>query len=338
MKNTLVRQTDETYSNYRIPGIVITRKNTVLTYYEARRTASDWAHMDILLYRSEDGGETFSDAVVMARGTDEFPTVNNPVCIVDEDNTIHFIYCRNYSIGGGDVFYRRSEDDGKTWSEPRNIMAMTRPEVHNVFACGPGHGIRTKDGTLLVPVWMVKKDAGAPLFEHHPGTVSTLFSHDRGETWQLGEEIPAQNGCNDPNETQAALLSDGRVYLNVRTTATGYRAYTVSENGYEDWLPLTLDRTLPDPTCFGSTASAVVSGHHILAVVNCADDTERRNLVCHFSYDDGKTWADSVTVEPDDAGYADIAMTEDGTVYVLYEQEAGIRDRLAVFPIPDMGK
>lgn len=334
VRNTLHRRADETYSNYRIPGIVVTKCGTVITYFEARRTASDWAHMDILLYRSEDGGETFSAPIVMAHGTDDYPTVNNPVCIVGEDGVLHFIYSRNYSVGGGDVFYRRSEDDGRTWSEPRNIMASTAPQLHNVFACGPGHGIDTGHG-LFVPVWLVQKSAGQDLMSHHPGTVSTLYSCDGGLTWQLGALIEGTAECRDPNETQAAILSDGRMYLNVRLSGVGYRAYTTSATGYDGWSPLKTDPTLPDPTCFGSTASAVVNGRHILAVVNCAHQTARENLVCRISFDDGASWAKSITVEPGDAGYADIALTEDGTVFVLYEQSAGIRDRLAVFTIDD---
>ncbi len=334
MTNTLVREQDEEYSNYRIPGIVVTKRGTVITYYEARRTASDWAPMDILLYRSENGGKTFGAPIVMAQGDDAYPTVNNPVCIVDGDGTLHFLYCRNYSVGGGDVWYRRSDDDGITWSAPRNIMASTAPELHNVFACGPGHGIDTGD-MLLVPVWLVLKTADMDLMSHHPGTVSTLYSTDNGQTWKLGALIEGTDICRDPNETQAAVLSDGRIYLNVRLSGVGFRAYTVSETGYDGWSALALDPALPDPTCFGSTASAVVDGQHILAVVNCAHPDKRENLTCRISYDDGQSWAKSLVVEPGDAGYADIALTEDGTFYVLYEQSAGIRDRLAVFSIED---
>ena len=336
IRNTLVREQDETYSNYRIPGIVITKAGTVITYYEARRTASDRAMMDILLYRSEDGGETFSAPIVMAQGDDTYPTVNNPVCIVGADGTLHFLYCRNYSVGGGDVWYRKSTDDGRTWTEPRNIMASTEPDLHNVFACGPGHGITTADGMLLVPIWMVQKCAGQEEMSHHPGTVSTLYSRDNGNTWALGALIAPTDEHRDPNETQAAILSDGRNYLNVRVTGIGYRAYTTSATGYDGWTPLVTDTALPDPTCFGSTASAVVDGQHILAVVNCAHQAKRENLVCRLSFDDGRTWAKSLVVEPGDAGYADIALTDDGTVYVLYEQSAGVRDRLAVFEVGDV--
>ncbi|MBP3919685.1 MAG: exo-alpha-sialidase [Clostridia bacterium] len=314
----------------------MTKKHTVITYFEARRNASDWAHMDILLYRSENGGDTFSAPIVMANGTDMHPTVNNPVCIVDDDNTLHFLYCIDYSVGGGDVLYRRSDDDGITWSAPRSILEATKPELHNVFACGPGHGIRMQNGTLLVPIWMVKKEANVPLMEHSPSSVFTLYSKDHGDTWHLGAEIPMSAECRDPSETQAALCADGSVYLNIRTACTGYRAYTVGKTGYDGWKCAVLDRTLPDPTCFGSTAAAVVDGQHMLAVVNCANQTERKNLVLRISLDDGATWKQSFTVEPGDAGYADIAFTDDGTIYVLYEQRYGERERLAVIHVKEL--
>ena len=47
------------YALYRIPGIVVTQKGTVLAFCEARKgTANDWGIIDIMLRRSEDGGRT----------------------------------------------------------------------------------------------------------------------------------------------------------------------------------------------------------------------------------------------------------------------------------------
>ena len=46
---------------YRIPGIVVTHRGTILAYAEGRRyTGSDWDTIDIVLRRSTDGGATFS--------------------------------------------------------------------------------------------------------------------------------------------------------------------------------------------------------------------------------------------------------------------------------------
>ena len=50
----------EDYAIYRIPGLVVTSKGTVLAYCEARRTGkSDWDTIDILLRRSTDGGKSW---------------------------------------------------------------------------------------------------------------------------------------------------------------------------------------------------------------------------------------------------------------------------------------
>ena len=54
---------DETYSNHRIPGMIVTSKGTLIIYNEARRTASDWANMDIFIQRSEDHGESFGEPI-----------------------------------------------------------------------------------------------------------------------------------------------------------------------------------------------------------------------------------------------------------------------------------
>src|SRR5262245_10892044 len=51
---------EESYALYRIPGIVVSKKGTVLAYCEARKTAKgDWGPIDVLLRRSTDGGKTW---------------------------------------------------------------------------------------------------------------------------------------------------------------------------------------------------------------------------------------------------------------------------------------
>src|SRR5580692_140344 len=48
------------YVLYRIPGLVVTTKGTLLAYCEARKfRGSDWDAIDILLRRSTDGGKTW---------------------------------------------------------------------------------------------------------------------------------------------------------------------------------------------------------------------------------------------------------------------------------------
>ena len=46
------------YRTYRIPGIVVTTKGTLLAYGEARKgSKSDWGVIDVWMRRSRDGGQ-----------------------------------------------------------------------------------------------------------------------------------------------------------------------------------------------------------------------------------------------------------------------------------------
>ena len=47
-------------ARYRIPGIVVTTKGTILAYCEARKNDSkDWGEIEVHLRRSTDGGKTW---------------------------------------------------------------------------------------------------------------------------------------------------------------------------------------------------------------------------------------------------------------------------------------
>ena len=47
------------YTDFRIPGLVVTENGTLLRYCECRRSYSDWADIDIKVSRSTDGGKTW---------------------------------------------------------------------------------------------------------------------------------------------------------------------------------------------------------------------------------------------------------------------------------------
>ncbi len=331
------------YSNYRIPGIVTTNQDTIIMYYEARMTSSDWAYIDILAFRSTDGGTTWDEPITLAAGADAGLTMNNPIMIVGNDNTLHFLYCVEYgtctSCGtsasslcthGAGVFYRKSIDDGITWSEPINISDSTSPDMRNVIATGPGHGIALANGTLVIPVWLVKKEENASLQSHFPSNVTTLYSTDNGVSWQLGEIVPNNSGIPSPNETMAVECSDGSVMLNIRTHYGGYRAVCWSPNGYSDWSSMEYDTTLIDPTCMGSVTKYDIEGDpYTILFTNCESTNSRGNLVLKGSTDNGRTWNIRKVIDAGVAGYSDVTVDSKGTIYVLYEVNYGETINLA---------
>ena len=336
------------YKLYRIPGIVVTKRGTILAYTEARRTGSgDWDSIDILMRRSTDGGATFSPQRVIARapgkierssvaiernqGKPDDVTYNNPVAIADADGAVHFLFCVEYMR----AFYMRSEDDGQTFSVPAEITGVFdqfRPEyAWRVIATGPGHGIQLRNGRLLVPVWLALGTGGNG---HHPSVNATIFSDDRGATWHRGDIVMLSTArFPDPNETSAVELENGGVMLNVRTEAgENRRTVVTSKDGATHWSAPQFAEDLPDPICFASMVRLSFKadkGRDRILFVNPdnlvrADGKDSRskdrvNLTVRLSYDEGRHWTVKRTVEPGATGYADLAVMPDGTILCLYE-------------------
>ena len=249
------------------------------------------------------------------------------------------MYCVEYGVGGGGVYHRFSDDNGITWSATEDISASTSPESRNAFALGPGHGVVTKDGTLIIPCWMVLRSENVPLKAHMPSVIATLCSKDNGKTWFLGERIPCGNDVVCPNETAASVLSDGRIYLNIRCE-TAYRASSIGKNGYNEWSVAALDKRLADPRCFGSLAFCDRPGFpHTIFFINCENKDERKNLVLKASADDTKNWNFRLVIDENRGGYADIAFDpKEEKIYIIYENDFGREVFLAVTDIDFMKK
>lgn len=331
-ENRVFWETDSRYVQYRIPGMIVTQKGTLLAYCEARTSPSDWALMDVILCRSEDGGKSFGAQLILAAGNNRHKTVNNPVMVQDRNGRIHFLYCEDYGVNNGRVLRKFSDDDGLTWSEPLDLTSATMPEYRNAFALGPGHGICLTDGTLLIPVWMVPKRYGAKTGAHCPSEVCTLYSVDNGETWKMGEILGNTEEILSPNETEAAETSDGGVYLNLRHLSM-QRAVAYSDNGYSAWHDYHADYRLNDPQCFGSVISFCDGIHpRSLLFANCNSKEARKNVTVRISTDDGKNWTGGKVLDAERGGYTEMAADEkNGRVYVLYENSAGYSEHLAIF-------
>lgn len=315
------------YMEYRIPGIIVTEKGTIICCYEGRMdTHNDWAQIDIVVCRSSDGGEHFARQVIASTdeaaddsGKREPVTWNNPVLIRDGE-LVHLVFHRNYET----AYHCVSLDDGLTFSEPVEITAAFRefPWEWNVCASGPGHGLVTKRGRLVIPIWLA---CGKSLDEtgrkkaHQPSTAGAIYSDDRGKTWHAG---PLVDGIVSANETAAVERSDGTVLFNFRNKEPdGCRAFGISRDGAGEFERIWREPGLPDPECFGSMAR-LDEGR--IGFVNCANRErnhllgERIFLTVSVSGDDGESWKPSVLVDIY-GGYADMAVDGD-RLYVFYEQ------------------
>lgn len=338
------------YDLYRLPGVVVTKAGTVIAYGEARRldvnrdnfgsgTNGDLCEMDLYLRRSTDGGESFGDRIWIAKGAEYYEngygeTINNPVMIVGNDGRLHLLYTCNLANGG--LWYTYSDDDGVTWSTPRNTVSTLQKNVAwTQIACGVGHGVCLSDGTLMTSAWVYEGSY----------KVRTLYSKDNGATWQFGELASSNR-----DETAIVELSDGSVMLNSRqysypydeatpnrSPEEAYRAVTVSPNGIDNWSTTEFHKTLIDPACEGNMCAVDLEGlPYAVLFVNNASKTDRNHLTVRCSFDDGRTWEKSILIDENYGGYSDIAVDENGKVYVLYEIALGSRVQLVTFSFYDV--
>lgn len=318
------------FASMRIPALVMTKKGTLLAFCEGRiGTASDWADMDLLMRRSKDGGRTWEPNVVIAPRVSGQPT-SNATPIVDENGVIHLLYQRDYAR----AYYTSSADDGKTWSAPTDItyaFDAFRPEYDwKVLAPGPGHSIQLKNGRLLVPVWLSDPAKLKPRRSHAPSCIATIYSDDHGKTWKRGA-IVANNSPEfmNPSETMAIELNDGRVMLNIRNVSKDHRrGISYSNDGISGWTKPVFDEELFEPICMATIIRLHDKQNPAILFINPDNQISdgkpvpkypRKNLTVKVSNDEGKSWPVRKVINPGPAGYSDVAVGPDGTIYCLYE-------------------
>lgn len=355
-KSDLFRAGEGGYTLYRIPGIIVTKRGTLLAYCEARLSErGDWGPIDIMLRRSSDGGKTWDHArkiagvegpksknpVALAQklADQSAVTYNNPVAIADEKSgAVHFLFCLEYMR----CFYMRSDDDGQSFTRPVEITAtfdQFKPEYDwKVLATGPGHGIQMSNGRLIVPVWLSTGTGG---HAHRPSWVSVVYSDDAGRTWKRGE-FAAKHADEmvNPSETVVVQLGDGRVLLNIRSESKPHRrAISISKDGATGWTKPVFDPALLEPICFGALARIKASDKSRILFINPDNlyssrlkasvegapemraAADRKNMTIKLSYDEAKTWPVAKVIEPSWAGYPDIAFSpQHGLIYAFYER------------------
>ena len=155
---------DNNVHTYRIPGMVVSKKGTILAFCEARKQCvSDGSPTDIVLRRSFDNGKTFQPMQTLGVGIIHYlrlpkPDVKvealmDPTPLVDYSNgTIWLSYTQYMNRKLIKNLLIKSTDDGATWSKPLDITK----NFGLSFGAGPGLGIQLKynkqhKGRLIFP-------------------------------------------------------------------------------------------------------------------------------------------------------------------------------------------
>lgn len=312
-QSTLFRAGDGGYRTCRIPALVVSPGGAVLAFAEARRyTGADDDEINLVLRRSLDHGQTWHDLQVLF--ADGSHSVNQPTPIVDhQTGRVVLVFCRD----NRQVFAADSDDDGRTWSEPREITRSVADPGWCWLGAGPGHGLQLRSGRLLVPAWgdlTPGAMAGRPEAQVVQFSYA-FFSDDHGQTWERGEPMDLDQS----DECMAVETADGSLYMDMRSRRGAHcRAHAWSHDHGRTWSNVQHDPSLPEPSCQGSV---VRLDERCVVMAHPASTDRRAHLTLYLSSDECRTWHQALVVDAGYSGYSDLTVTADGTLLCLYETD-----------------
>lgn len=344
----------EGHKSYRIPAIIGLSERELLAFCEGRvNGAGDFGDINIVMKRSNDAGKTWMDLETVVDA--DSLQAGNPAPVVDLTDPAYpggriFLF---YNTGNNhegevrkgnglrEVWYKVSNDKGRTWSEAVNITLQThrpkQPSLNSAYnfsedwrsyANTPGHGMQFQNGKYKGRIFIAANhSSGDPKQGSVDYSAHGFYTDDHGKTFHLSETINMPGS----NESTAAELSGNRLMMNSRNQKGDVRAriVSISANGGASWDTSYFDQSLIDPVNEGSLLTAGKKrGKNIIAFCNAADAKRRDNLTLRISYDDGKTWKEDISVDKsadgisrDFTAYSDLVNLGGNKIGVLYERD-----------------
>ena len=229
-----------------------------------------------------------------------------------------------------------SDDDGVTWSTPRDLNPQVKQPWMRFLGTCPGNGIALRNGPhagrLIVPLYFNNDQNWLAM------CATVAYSDDHGETWQLGhgpnEGRQTPEGELDPqtfvDETwslhEAAVVErqDGVLLLFMRNQhPRGRVAVSESHDAGQTWGPIRFDEELPEIWCQPNAISLPApEGEDRIVFANASLMLPFRGCgVIRLSLDGGRTWKHSRTFNPGHYVYQCMCVLPDGRIGILWENE-----------------
>ncbi|MBP3498954.1 MAG: exo-alpha-sialidase [Akkermansia sp.] len=314
---------------FRIPGLIQTKKGTLIGCFDARydNEVDLCRDIDVAAVRSTDGGQTWTlPKVNMDSGPGMANGCGDPCILQDKKGRIWMqaLACHfgpgsraiNSSGTGTDpsrtgqweMVY--SDNEGKSWSKIVNVTKQVKKDEWTLILAGPGNGICTKDGTIVFPAQIWQNGAD-------PVCRSTICYSKDGRKWKMAPPVPGKT-----SECQVVELKDGSLMLNCRHEGrSGRRAVYVTSDMGETWDEHeTHCKALSEPVCQASLIAVETKKYGRVLLFSNPKQHGRSNMTVRASQDEGKTWNEGLLYDARDCcGYSCLAMTDPDHVGVIYE-------------------
>ena len=354
---------DAGYPRFRIPALLALEENVLLAFAEARSPEApdqhdDHAKNNIVLRRSLDAGRTWEPLQVVAKmGGD---SLNDPCAVYLPGTGRVLLMYQRFPQGyharrmvhtgvvepGYDgprntqTFLVSSDDQGATWSPPRDITRSVRSE-DAISVGSPGVGIVLSRGghagRVLMPLYevMYTEDGEERVWRNR-----VAISDDGGATWRLGSRVPIDGLDGFGNECQIAELGDGSIRMHARLqTAANRLAWSTSHDGGETWSTMTVEPALVSTPCMSSLISyPAKEGGTWLLVSLPHSEAGRENGTLLLSRDAGNTWQPQHTIYPGGFAYSSLAVLPNGRVACFFELGPYKHLSFTTLPIPELSQ
>lgn len=328
---------DSGYACFRIPAIVSRDGKELIAFCEGRKEGcSDFGDVDIVMRRSEDGGETWSPLVVVVDWGEL--QAGNAAPVWDETDPMYpngklLLFYNTGTASEWDVrsgngrrqaWFVSSVDGGRSWTSPQNITHFVHfdawsahPERdERTLAFTPGHAIQLKKAPFAGRLYVAANHSIGPPQEAFADYRSFgIFSDDHGLTWERSEDVAYPSS----NEAMAAEREDGSVHVNMRMQDGIVRRRLIAESsdGGVNWDTIYVADRLKSPVCQGSVLRTTAD---TLVYVGPDDEQERKNLSMWM--DVGEGWLPPKLIHSGFAAYSDCVVLQPGQIGVLFEAEA----------------
>lgn len=337
---------DHAYTNYREPAVVRTRSGKIVVGVQAgnRLAWPERSGQDLVARISSDNGRTWGPIVVAAQAGDY--SCQCPGLVYDaEINRVLYVYTvYNWdytAVGKGrgrkftapiyekmaagekpfvTSFVVDSDDEGLTWSKPRDIASIVGRQAHFGASEGRQLELGPHKGRLLLPGSRMDLDGKGNITHKHIGV---WRSDDHGKTWELSNiSMPPEVNTprNASSEARVTELADGTLLYNQRTRNTG-RHLSWSKDGGDTWTPTRRAPQLKATQCNGCTITLRDAHGKLTDTVlfSIPSPGGRSDGVVYASRDGGKTWPITQPVIQGNFAYSAMIQLDSGEIGLFYE-------------------
>lgn len=230
-----------------------------------------------------------------------------------------------------------SDDDGLTWSIPKDLTPMVKADWMTFFGTGPGAGLQLQSGRLIFTTYSMDSANSSSRF-----CSFNVYTDDDGETWHRGaspndisETQNSTNSTRELNESCLVELDNGHL-IQFMKNATNQVAMAVSTTQGESWGTVTYAQGIQEPYCEmsvvhypeklvdprdGQAKEAILFANPDGTTGNHRDHGKVR--IAFVNEDDTLEWAYAKLIEDEKFLYSSLTVMNDGNVGLIYENEKG---------------